>query len=121
MWAIIMPASLAPAIAMLFYLERKAQKFGIVNIASSKQDRRNATVLAREKGEIFEGGRGVAQAAPRQPWLAQVKRGLVEIDAFGLLLMGFGWCLLLLPFALKSGAENGWKNPSLIASEYSSA
>ena len=117
MWAIIMPASLAPAIAMLFYLERKAQQSGVVNIASSKRARREAQALAQEKGETFEGGRCVAQAALRQPWWSQVKQGLVEIDAFGLVLMGFGWCLLLLPFALKSGAENGWKNPSLIASE----
>ena len=117
MWAIIMPVALSPAIVALFYLERKAQRYGVVNIASSKRDRRQAQELAQEKGEEIEGGRGVAPAATRQPLWPQIKRGLIEIDCFGLIIMGFGWCLLLLPFSLKSGADNGWKNPSLIASE----
>lgn len=37
------------------------------------------------------------------------------MDAFGLLLLGFGFALLLLPFSLTGSADNGWKNPSLIA------
>ena len=37
------------------------------------------------------------------------------IDAFGLILLGTGFSLLLLPFTLYTTAENAWKNPSLIA------
>lgn len=117
MWAIIMPVVLTPAIALLFYLERLAQKHGVVNIASSKQDRRNAEAAAEETGEKFERGRGVNAAAERKALWPQIKTGLIEIDAFGLILLGFGWVLFLLPFSLRSSADGGWKNPSLIASE----
>jgi hypothetical protein len=44
-----------------------------------------------------------------------IKHNLEEIDAFGLILLGFGWSLLLLPFSLKTYADGGWKNPSMIA------
>lgn len=117
MWAIIFPVALTPAIIMLFFLERKAQQSGVVNIASSKQARRAAEQLAEDKGEEYERGRGVNDAAERRAIWPQMKAAWSEIDAFGLILMGFGWSLLLLPFSLKSGADNGWKNPSLIASK----
>lgn len=39
----------------------------------------------------------------------------LQIDAFGLIIMGFGWSLLLLPFSLQPYANGGYKNPSLIA------
>ncbi|KAK1623298.1 major facilitator superfamily domain-containing protein [Colletotrichum phormii] len=88
MFAIIIPAALGPAIATLLYLDRKANKDGIVNLASSNAARH----LKRN-----------------------LKRNLIEIDALGLTLLGFGWSLLLLPFSLKTYAEHGWRNQSLIA------
>ncbi|KAL6810290.1 major facilitator superfamily domain-containing protein [Trichoderma sp. SZMC 28015] len=50
-----------------------------------------------------------------QQWTQSLKMNLEEIDAFGLVLLGFGWSLLLLPFSLKTYAEHGWRNESLIA------
>ncbi|KAM6480537.1 major facilitator superfamily domain-containing protein [Trichoderma sp. SZMC 28011] len=50
-----------------------------------------------------------------QQWTQTLKMNLEEIDAFGLVLLGFGWSLLLLPFSLKTYAEHGWRNESLIA------
>ncbi|KIY43665.1 MFS general substrate transporter [Fistulina hepatica ATCC 64428] len=90
MFAIIMPVVLTPAIVTLMYLERKAKKAGIVNIASSPTARR----AAREKAEK-EGYKGPDDEI---------------IDAFGLVLLGFGWSLLLLPFSLKTYAKGGWNN-----------
>jgi len=44
-----------------------------------------------------------------------LKQSLEEIDAFDLNLLGFGRSLLLLPFSLKTYADGGWRNPSMIA------
>lgn len=116
MFAIIMPVALGPAIATLIFLDRKAKKDGIVNIASSNAERRAATDLADQGGYQAPHGAIVAPAAnPASNWTESLKRNLEEIDAIGLILLGFGWSLLLLPFSLKTYAAHGWKNPSLIA------
>ncbi|KAG7087766.1 hypothetical protein E1B28_013707 [Marasmius oreades] len=116
MFAIIMPVVIGPAIITLIYLERKAQKLGIVNMASSNAARREARELAEKKGEKGPHGLVVAEVAPTNlTWIERVKANLAEIDAFGLILLGFGWSLFLLPFSLKTYAKNGWKNPSMIA------
>ncbi|KAM5345835.1 hypothetical protein ACJ41O_011696 [Fusarium nematophilum] len=116
MFAIIMPVALAPAVATLIWLDRKAKRDGVVNIASSNAARRAARELAEQRG--YEGPHGaiVAPAAePNRTWVQALKQNLDEIDAFGLILLGFGWSLLLLPFSLKTYADHGWKNRSLIA------
>ncbi|QEL58032.1 hypothetical protein CJJ09_000063 [Candidozyma auris] len=48
-------------------------------------------------------------------WGYVVWESAIQMDAFGLILMGFGWALLLLPFSLQPYAKDGWGNPSLIA------
>ncbi|KAF7546694.1 hypothetical protein G7Z17_g8242 [Cylindrodendrum hubeiense] len=116
MFAIIMPVALGPAVATLISLDRKAKKHGIVNIASSNATRRAAREMAEEHGEEGPHGAIVAAAADdSRTWTEKFKQNLEEIDAFGLLLLGFGWSLLLLPFSLKTYADNGWRNRSLIA------
>ncbi|KAJ4259588.1 hypothetical protein NW762_007518 [Fusarium torreyae] len=116
MFAIIMPAALSPAVATLIYLDRKAKKEGIVNIASSNAARRAAREIAEENGYHGPHGAIVAPAAETdRSWIEALKSNLQEIDAFGLILLGFGWSLLLLPFSLKTYAAHGWRNPSLIA------
>ncbi|CAG8059727.1 unnamed protein product [Penicillium salamii] len=116
MFAIIMPAALGPAIATLIWLDRKAKKAGIVNLASSNAARRAARELAEKEGMEAPRGAVVAAAADSsETWLRTLNRNLEEIDAFGLVLLGFGWSLLLLPFSLKTYADHGWRNQSLIA------
>ncbi|KAH8601945.1 putative siderophore iron transporter [Bisporella sp. PMI_857] len=110
MFAIIMPVALAPAIGTLIYLDRKAKKDGIVNMAASRAARRAAGV---EEG--LAGQDEPVAIAPTQPWAEGLKAGLEEIDAFGMILLGFGWSLLLLLFSLKTYADGGWKNRSMIA------
>ncbi|CAI7603243.1 unnamed protein product [Penicillium pancosmium] len=116
MFAIIMPVALGPAIAALIWLDRKAKKHGIVNIASSNATRRDARELAEKEGHEAPRGAVIAPAAElSRTWMEALKTNLEEIDAFGLILLGFGWSLLLLPFSLKTYADGGWKNPSMIA------
>ncbi|KAK2592581.1 hypothetical protein QQS21_009726 [Conoideocrella luteorostrata] len=116
MFAIIMPAAVCPAIVTLVYLDRKAKRTGTANLASSGEAQR------AEKEAADQSGRDSAQvdgaetvAAAQSSWSQKFRRGLVEIDAFGLTLLGFGWTLLLLPFSLKTYAHHEWANPSLIA------
>jgi hypothetical protein len=113
MFAIIMPVCLGPAIIVLIYLERRAQKQGLVNMASSNAARRAMREAAAEKGqEVPHVSRAVQ---PTRTWIQAAKANLIEVDAFGLILLGFGWSLFLLPFSLKSTASGGWHNPSMIA------
>ncbi|GAA5919881.1 hypothetical protein JCM6882_001989, partial [Rhodosporidiobolus microsporus] len=85
MYAIIMPAIFGPAILLLFWLQRKAAKHGVVV----------------EK--------------PSMPLGQRLILAWHELDGFGLLLMGFGWALILLPFPLSGTAKGGYSNRSLIA------
>lgn len=116
MFAIIMPVALGPAIIALIWLDRRAKKQHLVNMASGGAARRAARELAEHEGLDTPHGI-IAAPAPEgtRPWKEAVLKGLEEIDAFGLILLGFGWSLLLLPFSLKTYADNGWRNPSLIA------
>ncbi|KAK0387683.1 hypothetical protein NLU13_3928 [Sarocladium strictum] len=116
MFAIIMPAVLTPAIATLIYLDRQAKKHGIVNMASSSAARRAAAEVALSEGYDAPHGTITAPVVKDDETLREkVVRNLEEIDALGLLLLGFGWALLLLPFSLKTYAVDGWRNPSMIA------
>lgn len=85
MFAIIMPIVVAPIVGMLYFYENKAEKL-------SKKPQ-----------------------PARKPIFKSLWDSSNEIDAFGLILMGFGWSLLLLPFSLYSYAQGGWSNPSMIA------
>lgn len=119
MFAIIMPVALGPAIAVLIYLDRQAKKHGLVNMASSNAARRAAVDSFAEKQDITSPRGLIVAAAPhtdvQESWGKALLRNWYEIDAFGLILLGFGWSLLLLPFSLKTYATHGWQNHSMIA------
>lgn len=85
MFAIIMPAVVIPAVLVLFHFEHQAQKL-VPKVVK-----------------------------PKKTLLQIVWESAIQIDALGLVLMGFGWSLLLLPFSLQPYAKGGWSNPSLIA------
>ncbi|KAL0570723.1 hypothetical protein V5O48_011242, partial [Marasmius crinis-equi] len=53
----------------------------------------------------------LAPAAPKTNILDLARR----MDIFGLMLLGAAIALILLPLTLARSAENGWKNPSMIA------
>ncbi|KAJ4859398.1 major facilitator superfamily domain-containing protein [Trichoderma breve] len=116
MFAIIMPVALGPAVATLIWLDRMAKKNGVVNIASSNAARRTLDNTADQEGQQKTIDLTTAPVVDnKQQWTQSLKMNLEEIDAFGLVLLGFGWSLLLLPFSLKTYAEHGWRNESLIA------
>ena len=98
MYCIIMPVVIGPAVIVVLYLERKIRKLGL--IAEAKEE-------------------GVANleavVEPKKPLKARAYQVFEEMDTIGLLLLGFGFSLLLLPFSLSAYASNGYKNPSLIA------
>lgn len=92
-----MPVVLSPAIITLFIVQRNSQKEGKI-CASSRYDRK---VIEIEK--------------VKYSWFYLLKQILIEVDALGLILLGFALSLFLLPFSLYKLADNGWKNPNMIA------
>ncbi|KAF7327597.1 hypothetical protein MKEN_00338900 [Mycena kentingensis (nom. inval.)] len=98
MFIILVPVCLCPALFILFWGDRKAKKLGTISLAASSYSRRQQ--LAGEKEE------GLLKMAIYY---------LRIMDAFGLILLGFAFTLILLPFTLYTTAKDGWKNPSIIA------
>ncbi|VDB82796.1 unnamed protein product [Peniophora sp. CBMAI 1063] len=101
MWAIILPVSTLPVIGALMWLNFRAKKLGIRP--------------AVEQAAVAETG---AERVSQAPTVSLGQRAMAiinELDAFGLILLGFGWSLFLLPFSLESAAKGGWSNPSMIA------
>lgn len=79
MFAIIMPAALGPAIVVLLWLDPKAKKHGIVNIASSKVVRCDARELAEKEGHEGPHGAVIAPAAKlSRTWMETLKHNLEE-------------------------------------------
>ncbi|KZV71867.1 hypothetical protein PENSPDRAFT_650291 [Peniophora sp. CONT] len=101
MYAIILPVSTLPVIGALMWLNFRAKKLGIHP--------------AVEQAAAAEAGVETVSQAPTVPLGQRIKSVIDELDAFGLILLGFGWSLFLLPFSLESGAKGGWSNPSMIA------
>lgn len=93
MFCIIMPVILSPATIIMFVYENNAHKYlGVDQKADYNRD-----------------------VGFTKNWKRLLWRVFVEVDVFGLLLLGFAFSLILLPFSLYSSAENQWRNPSLIA------
>lgn len=82
---------MAPALMVLFYADIKAKRMNALSIAASSYSARIAPEI-------------------RRSWWRQMVYYLDIIDAFGLLLLGVAWALLLLPLTLYKTAEKGWAN-----------
>ena len=83
---------MAPALMVLFWADIKAKKLGVLSIAASSYDGR-----VKNKGE-------------RLTWWQLTRGWWSQIDAVGLILLGAGWALVLLPFTLYKSAKGGWGN-----------
>ncbi|ONH68513.1 Siderophore iron transporter 3 [Cyberlindnera fabianii] len=92
MFCIIVPVTMIPAILLMSYLEHQAK------------------VTQAALGNV----RPPSNRDFKQ-WIRYLGRQCIECDLAGLLLLAFGWALLLLPLSLYTSAKNHWKNPSLIA------
>ncbi|KAF5121157.1 Siderophore iron transporter 3 [Metarhizium anisopliae] len=100
MFAILVPALLVPAIITLYSMQRRGEKAGLVTMADSKNVRT-----------------GAAEASPRsfRYWAKLAYQGLIDIDIVGLVILGFAFALILLPFTLAKKSQGGWSNPSMVA------
>ncbi|GAA5992982.1 hypothetical protein JCM10908_000783 [Rhodotorula pacifica] len=101
MYLAVMPCVMVPAIAALFGLERRAYRLGLINIAAAKMG--------------IEDDAGVEVEIEQKSLREKCVSAFHELDTIGLILLGFGWSLLLLPFSLSAYAKGGYNNPSLIA------
>ncbi len=109
MYCIIMPVIIGPAVIAVLHLERKIRKLGL--IAEAKEEGvGNPDDLENKNVEAVE-----AAVEPKTPLKTRAYQVFEEMDTIGLLLLGFGFSLLLLPFSLSAYANDGYKNPSLIA------
>jgi MFS family permease len=102
MFAILIPASLAPLIVTLVWAERKAKKLAL----APKR-------VTRSPIKIIE-VRLHNDSSNRLVRLLRLKF-TQELDIVGLLLIGASVALILLPLTLAPKAKSGWKNPSMIA------
>lgn len=82
-FAIVVPVVVSPLIFLLLWNQNKAKKAGL-NVSS-----------------------GITWS-----W-AGVKQYLIEVDAFGILLLASGMALFLLPFSLYSYQSQGWRAPMI--------
>lgn len=95
MFIIMVPVCISPAIGVMFWGDRRAKRLGALSIASSSYARRQ--VLAGING-------------PQRSWTQNVLHYCVQMDAFGLLLLGFSFACLLAPATLSSTAVGGYTN-----------
>ncbi|KAJ7624500.1 major facilitator superfamily domain-containing protein [Roridomyces roridus] len=100
MFIILVPVSIGPALVTLFWADRKAKRIGAPSLSSSSHSRRQQIT---------------GEQAPSRSIIELCVHYARVMDAFGLLLLGTSCSLLLLPFSLYTTAQNGWRNPSLIA------
>ncbi|GAA5873307.1 hypothetical protein JCM8547_007065 [Rhodosporidiobolus lusitaniae] len=112
MYSIIMPVIMIPCTLVLVWLEWKAKKHGIITAASSGQSRLEAAAAAEKEGRTDN---TLVAVKPSLPLGRRLLLAWQELDGMGLLLLGFAWSLILLPFSLYSTAKGGYSNPSLIA------
>lgn len=84
MYAIIVPFVMLPAIFVLLWLDHRAHKQGLLDLAS---DRANANEYEEKQVDV-------QPSAPKAPFVQRLMHILAELDAFGLLLLGFGWALV---------------------------
>jgi hypothetical protein len=111
MFAIILPVCITPVLAMLFWADWKAQKLGR-KYHTSRQIRYSwhpLPDLSFASSDIAQ-RRVQGSDEPRKPFIRAAMEYLDKMDAFGLLLLTFGWCLMLLPFTLSAGAKGGYNN-----------
>lgn len=95
MFAIMMPALLAPTVLILFDVQHR----GRIMEKSARSD-----VASKARMSVSS-------------YVYKIGQGLIAIDLPGLILMGFSFSLILLPLSLAENAEGGWNNPSMIAIE----
>jgi MFS family permease len=104
MFAILVPVLLLPAIFTLYAMQRRGERLGMVTMAASKR------VRTGEAG----GAKGPASSKALH-WMELLRRGLIDIDIIGLIILGVSFSLILLPFTLATSSPGGWASGRVIA------
>lgn len=97
----MLPVCISPALIVLLVGDHRAKKLGALSLASSSYARRQ--VLA-----------GLAVEKPQRTLLQSVLYYWSRLNAFGFLLMGFAFVLLLAPMTLSATAVGGYQNRKLM-------
>jgi hypothetical protein len=100
MFSILLPVCVAPALAVLLIGDRRAKKLGALSIAASSQVKRKNAKTGQE------------ELTQRTRW-ENFRYYWSRLNVTGLLLMGFGFALLLTPMTLNSTAKGGYSNREL--------
>lgn len=108
MFCIITPVLVTPVIMTLAYADYKADKMGELGVGASKVEMEQA----QARGTLVQGQENTWSLKYR---VRQFYDLLVTIDIVALVLLGFAFSLILLPFSLNGNANGGWDNPSMIA------
>ncbi|KAI8160330.1 Siderophore iron transporter 3 [Colletotrichum sp. SAR 10_65] len=80
---------------------RRGEKMGMVTMAASKR--------------LRTGAAGDSESTGLSYWIKLLGEGLIDIDIFGLIILGTSFSLILLPFTLAESADGGWGSPRIIA------
>lgn len=94
MFAIILPVAVSPALIVLLIGDRRARQLGATSLAAATHSVRN----------------GGPEASANQTVWQTVLFYWTRLNGFGLLLMGFGFTLLLTPITLSTTAKGGYTN-----------
>ncbi|KAF6803863.1 siderophore iron transporter [Colletotrichum musicola] len=87
MWSIVAPVVIGPLILLFIWNQHKARKMGIIE----------------NRGSI------------KNFSLAKTKKFLIDVDAFGILILAAGMALFLLPFNIYSYQADQFRSPMIIA------
>ncbi|KAE9398857.1 drug:h+ antiporter [Gymnopus androsaceus JB14] len=96
MFAIIVPAAIAPITITLYWAQNRAKKLGVV--ATNIADEVDAPRIVSDK-----------------PFLTRFWLFLIDMDALGLLIFAAGWACLLVPLTLVNGSYTTWSSGNVIA------
>lgn len=88
----MVPVVMSPALVVLFYADLKAKK------------------LIALEGPTADTSGPAATVTETRSTLQVLIKICSAIDALGLVLLGFSWTLILLPFTLSASAADGYQN-----------
>ncbi|KAH7884054.1 major facilitator superfamily domain-containing protein [Phlebopus sp. FC_14] len=102
MFAILVPASLAPLILTLLWAERKAKTLALV-----EEPRVHGRSRSTDPVDEVSSTKG--------PLIERFARAAEQLDLVGLILLGAAISLILLPLTISQSVQGQWKNGSIIA------
>ncbi|KIJ58509.1 hypothetical protein HYDPIDRAFT_178059 [Hydnomerulius pinastri MD-312] len=107
MFAILVPAALAPLIITLLWAENKAKKLALIEAVQPSYG--GTASRSRSRGSMDHATRG------QETLVQRFLRTAENLDLVGLILLGTAISLILLPLTISQSVTGQWKNGSIIA------